>query len=88
MNRIKLRSSKPLLPPTITAGNCSTVLRSHLMKVGLKKHIHKQKAKEAKENRKTKETKEEKAKENVVVVNIICRKSNDTRRYGLRICSG
>ena len=53
----------------------------------LKKHTHKQKAKQTKEEkRKTKETKEEKEKENVAVVNSICGKSN-VMRYHLRICS-
>ena len=53
-----------------------------------KKYIHKQKGKETKENRKTKETKDKKEKENVVAIHSICGKSNDIRRYRLRICYG
>ena len=34
-----------------------------------------------------KKTKEENEKENVVIVNNVCGKSNDIRWYGLRICS-
>ena len=44
-----------------------------------KKHTEKQKAKETKENRKAKETNEEREKENAVVVNNICGKSNRIR---------
>ena len=52
----------------------------------LKKHTHKQKAKQNKEEKwKTKETKEEKERENVAV-NSICGKSN-LIPYRLRICS-
>ena len=45
----------------------------------IKKNTEKQKAKETKENRKAKETNEEREKENVVVVNNICGKSNRIR---------
>ena len=50
-------------------------------------HTQKQKAPETKEHRKTIETKKEKEKENVVVVNNICGKSNGMRWYRLTICS-
>ena len=52
----------------------------------LKKQTRKHKAKETKEKREKKESKEEKEKENVVVMNSICGKSN-VIRYRLRICS-
>ena len=49
-------------------------------------HTRKQTAKETKEYRKTKETQEEEEKENVVVLNNICRKSNGIGWYRLTIC--
>ena len=49
-------------------------------------HRHKQKSKRNyEEKRHTKETKEEKEKKNVVAVNSICRKSNDTSEFAVKV---
>ena len=61
---------------SLTRPHSRICIRTYIFLFQIKK-LHKQKAKETNENRKTKEAKEEKEKENVVIVNNICGKSNE-----------
>ena len=75
------------LPARIVACVSEYIFFVSNKKKNTRTHTQKQKAPETKEHRKTIETKKEKEKENVVIVNNICGKSNGMRWYRLTICS-